>query len=299
MMQATALRFARIAAAALVLLAGTGCTGTEPAGPPQPVVRRDTTIANLAYGTHPSQILDLGMPASRTSATPLVVVVHGGGWVGGDKGELTFMVPGFMSRGLVVANVNYRLATAGTDNIGMQLDDLALAISTVQARAARDGFNAQSVYLVGHSAGAHLALMYAYTRNAARRIRAVGALAAPSDLFALAYYNPFPGDWQIGLGALLNMPLFPITAASEARYRSVSPWSVAASGAPPTILFHGAADPRVPPEQSAALAIRLGELAVERKHVVYGPFVFHDWWSDAARRNDTLDQLRDWFNAHP
>jgi len=276
-----------------------GCTAAATAPPATPVAVKDTTIVNLSYGSDAAQKLDLGLPANRTTATLLVMVVHGGGWSTGDKNEVTFMMNGLKQRGFVVANINYRLSPKTGDNYAMQLDDIHAAIAFVFGKAASLTFSTHRVYLVGHSAGAHLALSYAYTRNSAGKVRAVASLAGPTNLFNAAYFNPFPGDWHTILTPFLNTALFPITAASEAKYKAASPFYQANASVPPTILFHGDADPRVFAEQSASLYTQLGTLGVDRKYILYSPFVFHDWWADVARRDNTMDELKTWFNNHP
>jgi acetyl esterase/lipase len=287
---------------AILLMAGiAGCTPQppEPIPPTNPGTLNDTTIVNIAYGGDAAQTMDLGLPANRTNATALVVVIHGGGWSTGDKNELSFMVTGLKQRGFAVANINYRLSPKTNDNYAMQLDDINTAIQFVFGKAPGYTFSTQKLYLVGHSAGAHLALSYAYTRNTNGKIKAVGSMAGPTNLFNAAYYNPFPGDWQTILTPFLNTPLFPITAASEARYKAASPFYQASASVPPTILFHGDADPRVYAEQSASLYTRLGVLGVDRKYILYSPLVFHDWWADIAKRDNTLDELKTWFTNHP
>ncbi len=83
---------------------------TPEALPPQSAgPLRDTTIYNISYGTDASQKIDLGLPANRNEATQFVVVVHGGGWVAGDKTELSWMLTGLKQRGFAVANINYGL----------------------------------------------------------------------------------------------------------------------------------------------------------------------------------------------
>lgn len=277
------------------------CTPQAPVPPKDPVGTgplKDTTIKDMEYGSNKAQKFDLGLPANRTAATALVMVIHGGGWTTGDKSELSFMTDGLKLRGFAVANINYRLAPQSTDNYNMQLDDINAAIQFAFSKATEYSFNGQKIYLVGHSAGAHLALSYAYTRNNAGKVKAVGSMAGPTNLFYLAYYNPFPFDWQTGLVPLLNMPLYPITTASEARYKMASPLLQATAAAPPTIVFHGDIDPRVNIEQAGFLVNQLGTLGVDKKYIVY-PLVFHDWWADIAKRDNTMDELKNWFNNHP
>ncbi len=262
--------------------------------PPGPQI--DTTISNLSYGSSPGQILDLGLPTGRNATTPLVIVVHGGGWSSGDKNELAWMVNGLKSRGFVVANINYRLTLNSSDNYKMQLDDLDSAIQFTLRKAPVYTFNQQKLYIVGHSAGGHLSLSYAYTRNPTNKVKAVGAMAAPTNLFGMAYYNPTIFDPL--LKPFLGPSLYPITSISEQRYKSCSPQYNATNTSIPTILLHGESDFFITPDQSTNLATTLGILGVEKKLVIY-PLTFHDWWLDGTKTTNTLDELKNWFMAHP
>ena len=256
----------------------------------------DTTITNISYGTDASQKIDLGLPADRTTSTPLVVVVHGGGWSTGDKSELSWMINGFKQRGFAVANINYRLTLNTSDNYKMQLDDINSAVEFVLGKATEYSFNGQKLYIVGHSAGAHLSLSYAYTRNANGKVKAVGSMAGPTNLFSMSYYNAVIYDPI--LKPFLGISLFPLTTASEQRYKACSPLFQASSTVPPSIFFHGDLDPVVNPDQSTSMVNTLGTLGVDKK-IVHYPLTFHDWWSDANKANNTLDELKDWFTGHP
>lgn len=264
--------------------------------PPQPAgPLRDTTIYNISYGTDASQKIDLGLPANRNEATRLVVVVHGGGWVTGDKTELSWMLTGLKQRGFAVADINYRLTLNTSDNYKMQLDDIDSAVQYTLRKANDYSFNGQKLYIVGHSAGAHLSLCYAYTRNANGKVKAVGSLAGPTNLFSMAYYNAVIYDPI--LKPFLGMSLYPITAASEQRYKNCSPIFQATTSSSPSIFFYGELDPVVNPDQSTTMVYTLGNLGVDKKIISY-PLTFHDWWTDGTKTNNTLDELKNWFNGH-
>lgn len=268
----------------------------EPVNPPPAGPLRDTTLLNLSYGSAPAQILDLGLPANRTSNTPLVIVIHGGGWVTGDKAELNWLLNGLKARGFAVANINYRLTLNTTDNYKMQLDDVDSAINYTLRRSAINTFNGQKLYIAGHSAGGHLSLSYAYTRNATGRIKAVGSLAGPTDLYNMSYYNF--NIYNPILEPYLGLPLFPASAEATARYKNCSPFYQANATVPATIFFHGDLDFVVAPDQSSSLNTKLGTLGVDHKLVSY-PLTFHDWWTDGPKVTNTLDELKSWFNTHP
>lgn len=272
-----------------------GCKPEQVTPPIDPIVIKDTTIVNLSYGANSSQKLDLGLPANRTTATSLVVVVHGGGWSTGDKAELSWLLNGLKQRGFAVANINYRLSLNTADNYKMQLDDVDSAVQFTLRLASVYTFNNQKLYIVGHSAGGHLALSYAYTRNASGKIKAAGSLAGPTDLFNLSYYN-FTIYNSI-LEPFLGVPLFPATAASEQRYKNCSPYYQATSTTTATIFFHGELDPIVNPEQSINMAAKLATLGVDKKLITY-PLTFHDWWTDGTKTTNTMDELKNWFNGH-
>lgn len=281
----------------ILLYAFSSCE-PSPVDPPPggPVILRDTTIANIAYGPDASQKLDLGLPANRTSNTPLVVVVHGGGWATGDKGELNWLLNGLKQRGFAVANINYRLILTSPDNYKMQVDDLDSAVQFTLRLAALHTFNGQKLYITGHSAGGHLALCYAYTRNAAGKVKATGSLAGPTDLFAMSYYNF--NIYNPILNPYLGIPLIPVTPVSEQRYKNCSPQYQATASSPATIFFHGELDIIVNPDQSSGLYAKLGTLNVDRRLINY-PLTFHDWWADGVKVANTLDELKTWFNNHP
>ncbi len=267
----------------------------QPIDPPPPGPLTDTTIQNISYGTSVSQKFDLGLPAGRTTSTPLIIAVHGGGWSQGDKNELTWLLNGMKQRGFAIANINYRLTLNQPDNYKMQLDDLDSAIQFTLRLASTYTFNNQKFYIVGHSAGGHLSLSYAYTRNTNGKVKAAGAMAAPLDLFAMGYYNPTV--FNSILQPFLSMPLYPITTTSEQRYKNCSPQYQATSTSPPTILLHGESDFFITPDNSANMAVKLATLGVDKKLILY-PLTFHDWWTDGTKTANTMDELKAWFNGH-
>jgi acetyl esterase/lipase len=282
----------------IILLSIVSCEPqpVDPPPTPVPVVLRDTTIIDIPYGTNASQKLDLGLPANRNAATPLIIVIHGGGWATGDKNELTWLLNGMKQRGFAVANINYRLTLNTPDNYKMQLDDVDSAVQFTLRKSSTYTFNGQKLYIAGHSAGAHLSLCYAYTRNSSGKVKAAGSMAGPLNLFNMAYYNPT--IFNPILQPFLGISLYPITAASEQRYKSCSPHFQATVTSVPTILFHGESDFFVTPDNSTNMATLLGTLGVDKKLVMY-PSTFHDWWTDGTKTANTMDELKNWFNGHP
>ncbi len=120
-----------------------------------------TILRDLKYGPDPLQALDLYLPASARNA-PVLVMVHGGGWVIGDKsnkGVWQNKLRHWGSRGYVLASLNYRLAPEA-DPLE-QAGDVARAIALLQRQIARHGGNPQRMAVMGHSAGGHLVSLLA------------------------------------------------------------------------------------------------------------------------------------------
>jgi len=128
---------------------------------------------DIAYGTHARQVLDVFVPsrsgtaAAGTSAQrglPIVVFVHGGAFVRGDKsgdsGLYDNLLLWFARQGFLGVNVEYRLAPQ-TQFPGA-VDDVAAAMRWVQAHAGRHGGDVSRVMLIGHSAGGTHVASYAF-----------------------------------------------------------------------------------------------------------------------------------------
>lgn len=114
---------------------------------------------DVAYGPAPRQALDVYAPAAALGA-PVIVMVHGGAWMLGDKGAKG-VVEGkanrWVPRGFVFVSVNYRMVPEVT--VAEEAQDVARALAFVQRHAAQWGGDGQRVVLMGHSAGAHLVML--------------------------------------------------------------------------------------------------------------------------------------------
>ena len=199
---------------------------------------------------------------------PAIVIVHGGSWRNGDKGEggidptITNRI--FAARGYTVYDVQYRLVPQAT--FPAQLEDVICALGHVRAQAAADGTDPERTVVLGRSAGAHLALLAAYragrdpvptgcTRPAA--VRGVIGLYGPTDL-ARAYAVPADPELIGGPDAIAEY-LGGSPATVPDRYRLATPRAALDRPVPPTLLLQGDADQIVRPEHSRSLASALGQ----------------------------------------
>jgi acetyl esterase len=121
---------------------------------------------NLPYGEDPKQILDVYQPIWRAGA-PVVVFVHGGAYVRGDKdayGEMYGNIGYWFARhGVLALNATYRLAPAAKWPSGA--DDVRGMVNWSKENAAKFGGDGNRVYLIGHSAGATHVASYIFDKS--------------------------------------------------------------------------------------------------------------------------------------
>jgi acetyl esterase/lipase len=125
-----------------------------------------TITKNLSYGEDPRQVLDVYQPIWRSGA-PVVIFIHGGAYVRGDKdayGEMYGNVATWFARhGMLGINATYRLAPAAKWPSGA--DDVRGMVKWTKDNAARYGGDGNRVYLIGHSAGATHVASYIFDKS--------------------------------------------------------------------------------------------------------------------------------------
>ena len=115
---------------------------------------------DIPYGPHPKwHLLDVYYPKETTKKRPVIISIHGGGWVYGTKETYQFYTMSLAERGFVVINFNYRLAPES--RYPAQLEDINRVMHWMFEHADDYMIDVKRVYLVGDSAGAHLASLYA------------------------------------------------------------------------------------------------------------------------------------------
>lgn len=175
----------------MVGLSFTACRKIEE--PSYAVVSEAKTMIDVAYGTDPKQKMDVYLPANRNSNTNVVIFVHGGSFIGGDKSEFNNQAKYLASRGYAVLNVNYRLVEGdGIFNapplhkesaikIADQVNDLQKVVDFAVLNAKSWVMSSSRMGMAGHSAGATLALLYSYDLRNNNRIQVVANIAGALD----------------------------------------------------------------------------------------------------------------------
>jgi acetyl esterase/lipase len=268
--------------------------GTTPIPTPTPVAAR--TIIDTSYGGDAKQKMDIYLPASRTStSTKVIIMIHGGGWTGGDKSDFATIIDSLKLRlpDYAIFNINYRLAALpATNPFPAQELDVKAAVEFIYAN--RSSFLMSDKFvLLGASAGGHLSLLQAYKHRSVVKIKAVVDFFGPTDMEVL--YNDYSTNipTQLGITALMSGT----PATNPALYQSSSPIRFVDALTCPTIIIQGGLDPVVnATTQSLALSNKLTSFNVANQYVLY-PTGGHGNWSTATY-TDAFNKIQAFLTTH-
>lgn len=288
---------------ALVMLL-TACGGmsrapTEPAG-----VRIIRGVTFASCDEKPLQ-LDLYLPETYQKPLPIVVFLHGGGWMFGSRAGCPLAT--LALRGYAVASVSYRLSSL-TSPVAFpaQLYDCKAAIRWLRSSAWRFGCDGERIGVLGVSAGAHLAALLGTTAGdqklegelgvtgCSSGVQAVVALFPPTDLIALEQSDP--DNWRVKLVAIGLLDGRPSERPLLAR--SASSALHASHDSAPFLIFHGRDDTLVPVNQSERLHAALSAAGASSKLVLYDHLTHSD---EALDRPELLAATHEFLDAilHP
>lgn len=232
--------------------------------PPPEGVLMEKDVPYLEPGRQ--EKLDLYLPEGRSpgSTSPAVLILHGGGWSSGDKGNAReFNIGTTLAKaGYVCASANYMLEKS--QRWPTILFDVKNAVRFLRANAAKYRIDPERIGVIGGSAGGHLALMIAYTAGmkdlepiapypgVSSSVAAVVDMYGPSNL--LTRQRTAPDGTPTGQ-VRLDSVLLPRSAEEDpALWKIGSPISHVRKDVPPTLILHGTADTTVDRDQSTSLA---------------------------------------------
>ncbi len=194
---------------------------------------------DIAYGDLPRQRYDLYTPAGLAADAPLVIFFYGGGWTDGSKNEYEFAANTLAKHGYLVALPDYRLYPEVT------FPDFAFDAGKAVASIAHEHSEGRPVFLMGHSAGAHIA---ALVMTDPRFLDAAGAKICD---FASGFVG-LAGPYDFDLKREPYISVFPPPLRPQEQ-----PVQHANGAFPPALLFHGTADTVVKPPEAEIFAAAL------------------------------------------
>lgn len=217
-----------------------------------------TRTVDLAYGPDPRQKLDVYRPKNAATHARVVIFFYGGEWISGSKTDYRFVAEALTQRGFVVVLPDYRVYPAVTFPGFVQ--DGAAAIRWTHEHIAAYGGDPNRLYLMGHSAGSHIAALLTLD---AHYLQAVGldrcAIRATATLSGPYDFTPNPWD----------RPVFNQPTNATAIDPQIEPITFVDGYEPPMMLVQGLKDKIVSPSNAEHLATRIRQAGGEVKYITY------------------------------
>lgn len=236
--------------------------------------RRDEVerIHNISYGElGPRNLLDIYRPKAPGERRPVLLWVHGGGWIIGNKDQQGLpLMNHLVTLGWACVAINYRLSPRAT--FPDHIIDVKRAVAWVKANIARWGGDPDSIVIAGGSAGGHLASLAALTPNDAE-LQPGFEEADTSVRACVPFYGVFDFTNKDGLGRadmrefLERLVMKRKISSEREAFERASPLYRVNPGAPPFFVIHGENDVLAPVAQARLFVEALR--ATSRSPVVY------------------------------
>ncbi|MBD2755785.1 alpha/beta hydrolase [Spirosoma sp. BT704] len=265
------------------LLVAATCCQAQNVNPVKAIFPTDTRfVANVAYAgdTLKKHLLDIYLPAKAGTNPPLVVWVHGGGWMMNDKyadmGYMKNTVRSILEKGYAFASIDYRHST--TAPFPALIQDCNQALEFLYQNAAKYGYDRNRIALMGFSAGGHLASLMALSNNnsvtdfyvnhkkPSFHIKTVVDFYGPADLLAMIRRDAPLSDTSVASPEKYLLGASPVLRPDLAKI--ASPVTYIDKNDPPFLIIQGEKDESVPAAQSVMLSAWLTRAQVKNKLIV-------------------------------
>lgn len=222
--------------------------------------------------------LDLARPKEGAGPFPGLVLIHGGGWSGGNRESFRALMRQAAERGYVAVTISYRLTQPDpTTKLGKvpfpaQIEDCKCAVRWLKANADKYRVDTQHIGVGGGSAGGHLSLLVGLT-DATHKLEGTGGHADQTSRVQ-AVVNIFgPTDmtecWKTSTGARpFIQGLIGTPETSPEAFKAASPVTYISEDDPPVLTLHGSADTLVPPSQATLLDKAMKEAGAKHELLI-------------------------------
>ncbi|HKQ79690.1 MAG TPA: alpha/beta hydrolase [Blastocatellia bacterium] len=263
---------------------------------------------NVPYNNDadPRHMLDLYLPTNENGKLPLVIFVHGGGWISNDKyadmGYMKKTVAEIVSSGFALASIDYRLATQAV--FPALIQDCNRAASFLYDNANKYGLDRTRFAVMGFSAGGHLASLMGLSKNnnvaaffmptttKSFSFKAVVDFYGPSELVLLKNSDDPKSPEAILIGAA------PLTRPDLAKV--ASPVTYVDKNDPPFLIIHGEKDDIVSNKQSKLLHAWLDLVGVQSELIIVKDAPHFGAMYDVDEiRNKVIGFLKKQLRAYP
>jgi acetyl esterase/lipase len=248
---------------------------------------------DLSYGTDQAQEFDIYVPKNASTKLPLIIFLHGGAWIAGDKENVSAIAKFLANQGFVVINMNYRLLP--NFSYPAPMEDIQMVLQWVKQNSEQYKIDTMHIGMSGHSAGGHLIALYALTQNE-------NYIAGGSTLPRVYAIAPMAGGYT----------LEGINITSERREDTIIAWLETADpqslGLPiyrmdnsdnvSFFLLHGSQDTNSPPAQSVMFRDALAAKGIPVELKVYPGRTHLTLVSGIPNNDEVARDLVSFFNQN-
>ncbi|NLS96796.1 MAG: DUF1080 domain-containing protein [Planctomycetaceae bacterium] len=248
----------------------------------QPAVRIEKDVAYLEPDR--TEKADLYLPPAFEPGKKYagIVIIHGGGWTGGDKGAKREINIGttLASNGYVCMSINYALAKAGQPTFPQNIQECKRAVRWLRKNADRFQLDADHIGAIGGSAGGHLTALLAVSGPDVGIDPKEDAEFSCRVQAAVPMYPHCASSWegQVPPKPYPSLPMFAQPQAeAPALWDSASPIKQLSKDDPPMLILHGTADKTTPLDQSERFHEAAKKIGVESELIIVedAPHSFH------------------------
>lgn len=248
--------FRPLAIATLLLLFASPCLAQEKSAPAVPAGVLYERDIEFGRGGDGPLLLDLARPENGSRPAPCIVVIHGGGWRGGNFKQHVPQILEFAKQGYVSATVQYRLVPKA--RFPAQIEDVKCAVRHLRANADKYGLDKTRIGAIGFSAGAHLSMLLG-TMDAKDGLEGTGGHADQSSKVqaVVAFFGPTDlaqKDFPANVNGMIYDFLDGTPDDKPDVFKAASPITYVDKGDAPILIYQGTKDRLVPHSQATLMA---------------------------------------------
>lgn len=260
------MNYFKIAALSITLLAVSCSTQKAENAKTAYVSQKEEKLTDIQYGSHERNVMDIYLPANRSPKTAFLVNIHGGAWTQGDRTYDGKISEYLLSQGIAVANLNYRYANLTDTHLPELLEDIDNVVKYLSSHSNEWNTRKNGFSISGGSSGAHVSLMYGYTKNP--QIKTVIEMCGPVDFTDVQTLKHVKAANLLEVLDKMsgNKTVWSPGDAIPEAYAKTSP--VKFVNQIPTMIIHGDKDEVVPIQQAYILEKALKAKGVQYKLVV-------------------------------
>ncbi len=228
---------------------------------------------NIAYGEAERNIMDIYVPESAydNEHNGVILYIHGGSWTGGNKKDMAEKCKRFARKGYITATMNYTLYADGLFGKVTALtmcDEIGMAIDKIKAFSDEKNLNITKLAVSGYSAGAHLSMLYGFSRADESSIELVFTAnqVGPSDFHSEVWGSTGLASMLSGIEITDEMIE---NGDVEKVINLVSPTAYVTKDTVPSVLAYGGTDMIVPSGNAERIKAAFEKTGAVHNYILY------------------------------